>query len=377
MAAPHLDEVVGWERNARGKAMALQGARRRYRIGILGRLLLPELDESFAEPGDLLFVAKPPFLSGPVTAAANLTRRTLAAAPDWRSYAIIGFFMLAGFIGELRLEADGRLLIGAVLLGAVPAGQYLRGRRRAVAMLDAGAASRAELYWALARHMEAPNAPPRPKPEPEPEPDWEERLAHSFAGTLPAHEWVEAGQLPVPDGRLVTCDPYDIARAARSAVEIPPGTWPVTIAVGTFGKEGSTLAESRVTHAWLRLGDGPVVRWEAVREESGELFEVSVDSALAAFTSAGAVPALLAAYGDGEEQWLEPHLTDALQLQMALPPTGEGREWAKIQAGEARMIAFESGFGDGGYRLYRGFGPGGALVALAIDFRVAGWIYPH
>ena len=39
------------------------------------------------------------------------------------------------------------------------------------------------------------------------------------------------------------------------------------------------------------------------------------------------------------------------------------------------MIAFEAGYGDGSYAVVRGIGADGELVAVAIDFRVAGWIY--
>jgi hypothetical protein len=377
MGLPPLDELVGWRTDRRGRVTALEGARARHPIGWLGRFLLPELNEGFAEPGDLLCLLKPPALGRPMTAAANLTRRTAAVVSTPRRIAIMLAVFLPGVAAELLLGASGWVVIAAAFAASAAAAPFLFHRSRALTFLGVDALSRAELYWALARHRLAPNAPRRPEPEPEPEPDWAERLASSFAGTLPDHEWVDAGILPVPDGRLVACDPFDIARAVRRPIAIPPGTYKVVVAVGRFGPPGSTLAEHRVAHAWVRIGAGPAVRWEEAEDDSGEEAWVDVDSGCAAFTSAAAVPALIEAYREGEQEWLDPRLTEELQRQMAGSPVRAGRHWATVDAGEARMIAFESGYGDGGYRILRGVGPAGELVAVAVDFRVARWIYPH
>jgi hypothetical protein len=378
VAAPPLDELVGWETDRRGRVTALRGARRRYRIGWLGRFLLPGLDADLAGPGDLLAVLTPPLSGAPVTALASISRGTTATVPLSRRLIVAVGLLVPLWWSAHRLfpeDASGWALVAAMLIASVFPVMMRVHHDRALAFAAPQAADSANLYWTLARRRLAPDAPPLKDPEPGPEPDWTERLAQSFAGTLEDHEWVKAGMLPVPDGRLVVSDPFDIERAAARATEIPAGTYPVTLAIGRFGPPKSRFAEWRVAHAWVRLTQGPVAEWAVPAEEERRAAWVSVDSALAAFVSASAVPALVAAYGEGEERWLDPRLTEALQRQMASTASMGGRHWAVIRAGDARMIAFESGHGDGSYPVVRGLGADGELVAVAIDFRVANWIY--
>jgi hypothetical protein len=50
-----------------------------------------------------------------------------------------------------------------------------------------------------------------------------------------------------------------------------------------------------------------------------------------------------------------------------------GYRHAEISWQGSRMLAFSSGFGDGGYPLYVGTSESGAVVAALIDFQILPW----
>lgn len=368
-----IDEVVAWHSDSRGRATALEGARERRRIGWLTRFLLPDLGSGFAAPGDLVQLYGLGVPGGPIVGATNFTRRTAVVVPPYRRLAVIAFCWAPAFAADLGWALDG----WAIIAGLVAAFPLMLGFRlaaaRAEAATDEATAYKVQVYWQLARHRLAPDRPRREPPD-EP-PDWPARLSASHARALPSHEWHEVARLPLPDGRLVACDPYDIGQEERaSAVDVPPGTYPIVLAVGLFGPEGSGLSEARVTHAWVALNDRAIDRWEPVADAEGRKRLVGVGSGLASFSAAASAPAIRAAHDDGSEYGFATRLEQVLEERMTLPGGG-GSLWGLVEADGARMVVFESGYGDGVYDLYRGLDEEGELAAVAVDFKVAGSIY--
>jgi hypothetical protein len=363
-----VDEVVAWRTDERGRPIAYEGTGERCRIGPFTRFLLPELDGDFAAPGDLVRLFRLPVRGTPMAAIVNFTAGRAAVSPVWRRLVPAFFIIAIAFILDVSTAADGSVILGGILAGALPGLALRLAADKATSMTSEAWSYRARVHWQLARHLLAPGRP-RPSETPSEEPDWEERLRLSWARALPGHEWREIAELSIPDGRLVAADPYDVGEGRYGVIEVPPGTYPVVLAFGHFGPPSSGLSETRAVHAWLALGEGEAARWEPVLDRAGSEYFVGVDSATAAFTAEGSIPTLLAAYDDGSRDGFASRLESFLLGAMRSSP------WAVLEAGEARMAIFESGYGDGFYPVYRGFDEAGALVALAIDFRVAESIY--
>jgi hypothetical protein len=373
MSLRAIDEVIAWRCDSRARPVEFEGARERRRIGPLTRFLLPGLASGFAAPGDLVRLYRLPIPGAPIVGMVNFTRSAAAVVPPYRRLAAACVCWVPGIAADLRWALDGSGFL-AGLIAALPIIIGLRVvAHQAAAATDEAFAYKVRVYWHLARHKLAPNRPRQPEPPDEP-PDWPARLAESYARALASHEWHEIARLPVPDGRLIACDPYDIGEERTSAVDVPPGTYPVVLAIGLFGPETSGLSEARVTHAWVALTDEAVARWEPVSDAKGRKLLVGVDSGLASFSAAASAPALRAALDDGSPDAFATRLETVMDERMRLPAGGQGL-WGVVEAGEARLVVFESGYGDGLYDLYRGIGQKGELAAVAIDFKVAESIY--
>ena len=198
-----------------------------------------------------------------------------------------------------------------------------------------------------------------------PEPDWVALLDRAYAGALEDHETVEMAALPVPDGKLLACEPFQIHEPRPYAIAVPPGTYPVFISIAA----APDTSDRRVAYAWIRIREGDPARWEPARTRGGADVEVGVDSGMAGFTSAAAAPRFVEAYDDGGRWGYVDPLSDA--LVSAMDEGGHGAAGrAVLDVGEARLVAFHSGFGDGVYPVYRALDARGRRLAVAMVFFV-------
>jgi hypothetical protein len=182
-----------------------------------------------------------------------------------------------------------------------------------------------------------------------------------------------AGDLIVPSGQLIACDPcylhWPINVAAFTQV-VAPGRYPVWLALARPIDQEPGF--DRVACALIRFADAPIVRWTmALRPDEdptalplGHFYGHGVDSGTSCFVDAMAVAAL-----NADE-------TDAL-FRDRLIGAFERDGWATRSAnvglrddGEANLIAFSSGYGDGAYPSWWGLDAAGAVCALATDFHV-------
>jgi outer membrane protein assembly factor BamB len=175
----------------------------------------------------------------------------------------------------------------------------------------------------------------------------------------PALETVEIGEISLPSGRIVVCDPVTGLPGANLERRVRPGAYRVSVGLVTD-------AQGMQSVAWicLRIASGKVVEWKidpGVAEPG-----VLVDSGTAAIMSAEAAARLA---GDQE---LEVRFGDEMEEQMNAS-YGAGRHYALIameEGGPAEAAVCFSGAGDGAYACSWGLDRSGRPVSLKIDF---GW----
>jgi hypothetical protein len=174
----------------------------------------------------------------------------------------------------------------------------------------------------------------------------------------------DIGELRLPSGRVIACDPVVEPDLRPFALSFPPGTWPVGITIAHFPGE-----DQRIAAAWVRASGSLPVRWDAALIEGmGDNPDSAygVDSGTGGFVSPEAA-ALLAAR-------LDDAFMDELTAQMDAVYV-HTRGWAVVPVPGTdglNVAAFSSGFGDGAYASYWGYDDAGTLACLLTDFAVVG-----
>ena len=177
-----------------------------------------------------------------------------------------------------------------------------------------------------------------------------------------------AGELALPSGVLVACDPYFARDTSPFNVTLTPGRYPVELRVAQF----EDPADQRVAAVIVRLREGQPVTFEEARADSwptdplppGDFYGFPVDSATACLASPEALEAFAAAL-DADPL---PGEDDLLMRAMA-PSYVPTWSWANVELGGANLIAFSSGFGDGVYPLYWGRDASGDIVCAMCDLQ--------
>jgi hypothetical protein len=184
----------------------------------------------------------------------------------------------------------------------------------------------------------------------------------------------DLGPLMITSGKLVVADPFVSTDEQPLGLDVPLGSFPVRLAVlqGAMGR-------GRVAFARLDISDRPIVRWEDARpldmqrdaeNPQGE-WGFSIDSGVAAFFDADAGRAASAAVEQDEtffDSWLEKGQNAGIRDKGA-----PGAFRLTVPAGPANVVAFDSGWGEGVYRVYAGFDADGGLAALLADFDILDW----
>ena len=187
---------------------------------------------------------------------------------------------------------------------------------------------------------------------------------------------IRIGEVQISSGRVILADPFLMSTRDRPlTVSVPPGRYPVDLAVADAGDSGQRVALAR-----LLISDAPPVRWAlAVTDEqdpatlTGEdIFGYGVDAGTGAFVDA-AVPAWLASRYPPSDVDGYLAVVDSWQArgEAAAPDLGIPYGFALVEPlgpGDAAM--FSSGWGDGYYASWVGYGADDRPVVIVTDFAV-------
>ncbi len=168
------------------------------------------------------------------------------------------------------------------------------------------------------------------------------------------------GDLLLPTGRLVACDPVARLETEPFSLPLPSGRFPVVLSVARMSDD------QRVAFATIRFRESLPVRWEALacRGNGGEedTFGFGVDSGVAGFMDYSTVATIKAKEQEDEESFYE--AMDAEMKKTEVPTWS----WLNVPFGNANLVAFSPGYGDGEYLTYAGFETGGAIAVAVTDF---------
>jgi hypothetical protein len=173
------------------------------------------------------------------------------------------------------------------------------------------------------------------------------------------------GDLRLPTGELVACDPFVNPDAVPFNVRLPQGTFPVVLSIEENG------ADQRVAFACIRFSSETPVTWEMmlVGDQSAselkpdEISGYPVDSGTGCFMDRSAAKALDQKMG-ADSKFFK---TMMAEMDKTYRHTWS---WLNMKFADANLIAFSSGLGDGVYATYAGKDSSGSITLVVTDFFV-------
>lgn len=173
------------------------------------------------------------------------------------------------------------------------------------------------------------------------------------------------GELQLPTGRIVVCDPLVTPDTAPLDVVVPTGTFPVVLTIAEIGAD-QRIAFARVEFAPARSTSWTHVAWpgqDVAALPWDEQFGYDVDSGTGCFMDGDSAAALLQ-----EDRRFFDKIDQTMQRNYA-----DTRSWAIVSPGNDprfNVICFTSGYGDGNYASFLGMDDQGSPVCLLTDFQV-------
>lgn len=180
------------------------------------------------------------------------------------------------------------------------------------------------------------------------------------------------GQVHLPTGKIVACDPLTFSEPEPLALSVPPGTYPVILV--------EDIEFRSFAFAMIRFSDMEPVSWElalmqeekAEELEDDEFFGYPVDAGLGCFMDLETAKKFLA-----REEDLQNRLGDSFDNlythEIAAILEENNEKWADYHIHEGQpenCIMFASGFGDGIYPSYWGKDANGNICCLVTDFLI-------
>ena len=199
--------------------------------------------------------------------------------------------------------------------------------------------------------------------------DWHYQVLQTV--TISTHQ---IGELVLTSGRIIACDPLigpDTRYHFKKTVE--PGRYGVIVSVADFQPIGDT----RFACAMLRISEEPTAHWEvaAMNEpdptQPDDRIAYGVDAGTGCFMDCEAAVFLERLFPN---EVLFERFCDRILAEMGQNSFGNHSltaGWADMQVSErieANMLAFSSGWGDGGYASFWGYDARGKLTSLVTDF---------
>ena len=172
-----------------------------------------------------------------------------------------------------------------------------------------------------------------------------------------------AGDLLLPSGRLVACDPFVFPEMEPFSIWLPLGSFPVILSIAEFSDD------QRVAFATVRFRKSKPVAWDmlTVGDQSlltlkpDEIFGYPVDAGTGCFMDHSAGK-LLTEIMSRDREFYE---TLIAEMDKTYRHT-----WSSLNMkfGDANLVAFSSGCGDGIYASYAGFDEDGEVTVVITDF---------
>lgn len=185
---------------------------------------------------------------------------------------------------------------------------------------------------------------------------------------------LELGKLKIVSGRIAACDPFvSIDTYPPFTEQVPNGAFPVRLAIAQGG-----INDGRIAFARVDFSAEPAVKWKLALTDgqdlatlkNGEIFGYPVDAGTGAFYDPKAAEVVI------EELKSNPDVWEDWQTEGEANGKAAGSKpnfFLMLPAGETNVAMFASGWGDGFYASYFGFGKDGRIVALVTDFAIIDW----
>jgi len=208
-------------------------------------------------------------------------------------------------------------------------------------------------------------------------------LQYDWAGvgvqdvTISTHQ---IGELVLTSGRIIPCDPLmvpDVRYHLKKSLN--PGRYPVIVSVADFQPSG----DNRFACALLKISDEQPVRWEDAyinepdpNQQANRNF-YGVDAGIGCFLDWDAAEILADLVSlnvrypekDDFELFCDQVIAEMEKNSFGKYPGTAG--WVNLHVSnktEANLIAFSSGWGDGGYSSYWGYDAADNPTSLVTDF---------
>jgi hypothetical protein len=183
--------------------------------------------------------------------------------------------------------------------------------------------------------------------------------------------------LVLPSGRIVAADPGNLDGHIESpfAQQVPPGAYPVDIAVRRAGKPGEEMKLSDTACMRVQFQNAPVSEWILATTPDQnpddlapfEIFGYGVDVGMGSFADRQGLLEIQRAYTSQGKK-----LYDEFYFEQVLPAyeatQGRVADILLDSASGANLVVCSSGCGDGFYASYWGLASDGSPVCLVTDF---------
>ena len=178
-------------------------------------------------------------------------------------------------------------------------------------------------------------------------------------------ECMEIGELYLPTGHVVACDPLTLWQADPFIQTVQPGHYPVSLSLLQLPDQ----RWKRVALAKVTFNNKRPIAWEMALKPGQNISELSqdefygygVDTGAGAFLDAQAVRSL--------QTRINMHFDDLVETLIdARRDPVLGAMISLEDATGINFAAFSAGFGDGSYPSYWGYDVDGNVVCLVTDF---------
>ena len=190
-------------------------------------------------------------------------------------------------------------------------------------------------------------------------------------------EVIPIAELCLPTGRIVAADPGNLDQRvdAYFGRPVPPGRYPVDIAVRHAGRVGDEAESASTACMRVRFRNAAIASWviaTTADQDAGDLqpFQIhgyGVDVGMGSFADSAGLVAVLQRYeAKGETLYDEFYFKKVLPAYTAT--NGRSANILLDRATGANLVICSSGHGDGFYATYWGLDAKGKPVCLITDF---------